>query len=166
LFIAPVLLTALLIATAAGCSKKHSQSLGGSYYLEASSSDNYLSESGGGAGPRQLIYRPGGKAVTISNHPGPYYFLEAENSFIGRVYGDVLVYTDYQPPGDNDAGAGSYRLLAFSPTHGKKELDPDFRPYWKVVADDSGITCHRLQNGEKKDDPHPKIFSAESLKAL
>ena len=33
-------------------------------------------------------------------------------------------------------------------------------------ADDTGITCHRLQGEEKKDDPDPKIFTAESLKAL
>jgi hypothetical protein len=152
---------AILIA-AAGCSKKLSQSIGGSYYIEGSSGSNYLSEPGGGSGPRQLVYRNGDKVVVISKYPGPYSFLDQDNSFSWHVYGDVLVYTDYRPEGD-----GSYRLLAFSPTHGEKELEPDFRQYWKVIADDTGITCHRLPSGgEKKDDPHPKVFSAESLKAL
>jgi hypothetical protein len=151
---------AMLIA-AGGCSKK-SMSLGGSYSIEASTAPNYLSEPGGGAGPREIVYRKGGKRIVISNHPGPYYFQEAENTFTWHLYGEVLVYTDLGSP----KGDSSCRLMAYSPTHGKKELDPDFRQYWKVIADDTGITCHRLQGEERKDDPHPKVFTAESLKAL
>jgi len=151
---------AVLIA-AVGCSKRSRQSIGGSYSIEFDSAPNYLSEPGAQSGSGELVYRNGDKVVVVSRHPGPYYFLGNENSFSYHVYGDVLVYNDYQPERDS-----RYRLLAFSPTHGELELEPDFRQYWKVVADDAGITCHRLQGGEKKDDPHPKTFTAESLKAL
>src|SRR5438045_3771048 len=99
---------AVLIA-AGGCSKKKSMSVGGSYSIEANTATNYLNEPGGG-GPRQLVYRNGGKTVVISTSPGPYYFLDENNSFAWHVYGEVLVYTDYQPKGN-----GRYRLMAFSP---------------------------------------------------
>jgi len=148
-----------LVAAAAliGCSSKSRTPIGGPYYLDSTRYASVMSESGGYE--VHLTYKKGWQTILISKNPGGNGG-SIYNNFSWRVYGSNLIFVEHDP------GSLSFRLVAFSEK--KKQnitIDKDFH-YWKIIADDTGIICHRYQNGDTYDDPDPKVFSADYLKGL
>ena len=141
-----------------GCSSKSSTHIEGPYYLDSTKYQSLLSEPGGFE--VHLCYKKDGKNLLISNSPGGYTDT-IYNDFCWRVYGPNLVFIEH-----DQGNYSKFRLVVFSEKNkGNTTVDADFR-YWKIIADNAGITCHRYQNGEPKDDPNPKVFSADYLKSL
>jgi len=141
-----------------GCSTKSSTHIEGPYYLDSTKQASLLMEPGGFE--VHLSYKKDGKTLVISKNPGGFGST-IYNNFSWRVYGSNLVFVEH------DQGSYSkFRLVVFSEKKkGNTTVDEDFR-YWKIIADERGIACHRYQNGEQKDDPNPKVFSADYLKNL
>ena len=77
------------------------------------------------------------------------------------VYGPNLAYVEF----DRDR-VSLFRLYVYSERNGKVIVDPEFSRFWKVMADEHGITCHRYQGGYERDDPQPVIYTAEYLSGL
>jgi hypothetical protein len=152
------LLFTCFVLTLIGCSSKSTTAIGGPYYLDSSTSFGSLF--GPGGFEVHLSYRQNGKTVLISKHPGGYGATIYDN-FSWRVYGSNLVYVEH------DRGSYStFRLVVYSERNGNVTIDPDYR-YWKIIANDQGITCHRFTKaGGCEDDPSPKFFSAEYLRGL
>jgi len=78
-----------------------------------------------------------------------------------RIYGSNFVYVERE-----NGDWSKFRFRAFSAKNGNTTVDQDFRQYWKVIADEHGITCHRLQDGQERDDPRPTVYTAEYLSGL
>jgi hypothetical protein len=152
-----------VVLTVAGCSIKSSTHIDGPYYRDSTKYANLMSEPGGFE--VHLSYKKDGKTIVISRNPGGNGN-NIYNDFSWRVYGSNLVFVEHDP------GSYSFRLVVYSEKrNGNVTIEKDFH-YWKIIADDEGITCHRYQNGERKengeqkDDPNPKFFSADYLKSL
>jgi hypothetical protein len=137
--------------TLAGCSSKSSTHIDGPYYLDSTRYESLMSEPGGFE--VHLSYKKDGKTIVISKNPGGNVSTIYDD-FSWRVYGSNLVFVEH------DRGSYDFRLVVFSERNKTNvTVDENFH-YWKIVADNNGITCHRYQNGEQKDDPNPKFFSA------
>jgi hypothetical protein len=117
-----------------------------------------LSEPGGVR--LRLIYKNGGKTKEVSPSPGGFGST-IYDQFSWRLYGRNLVYIENRL----EEKGTRFQLKVYSEIHGNTVIGTNFW-YWKIMADDSGITCHRYQNGDAKDDPEPRRFSADYLRGL
>ena len=60
-----------------------------------------------------------------------------------------------------------FHMKAYSVKNDKViTLEERLGDFWKVLADDKGIVCHRYQNGDEQEDPKPLVFTAEYLSGL
>jgi hypothetical protein len=145
---------AIVTLTLAGCARL--EPLGGPYYLrQVTHPSGWESPS---AATWYLIYKDSGRKIEITDKAGMSggrIYLQ----FSHRVYGRNLAYI---APGQD------YRLCLFvySEKHGRLLVDPDYSKYWKVIAEEAGITCHRYQSGRESDDPAPVVYSADYLAGL
>jgi hypothetical protein len=81
--------------------------------------------------------------------------------FSYRIYGSNFVYVE------REGGNWSrFQLRDYSAKNGNVTIDENFGKYWKVIADEHGITCHRYQDGQEHDDPYPVVYTAEYLSGL
>jgi hypothetical protein len=154
----PLIASAFLAILVAGCSGV--KPLGGSYYLKTVyAPPNILSEPGGGS--LHLLHKRGLRRIEISDRVGAFN-TSIHRDFNWRVYGRNLAFVEY----DTGPPQLSFRLFIYSEQHGRVLVDSDFSRYWKVIADETGIICHRYQSGYERDDPTPIVYTTQYLCGL
>jgi hypothetical protein len=162
----PTFLCLLLAGlTPAGCTQKPVTTvkpLGGPYYEELTEIPGRfppLMEPGNNNRLR-YIYVNLGRTNEITRYLGGFAD-SVSRKFDYRIYGPNFVYVERI-----DGSWSKFRLRAYSAQHGNITVDDNFGNYWKVIADEHGITCHRYQDGQERDDPQPVVYTAEHLSAL
>jgi hypothetical protein len=156
---------ALCALIGTGCSPRQTvktSSLGGPYYQETiiiPCKGWYLMEPGN-CDVVRYIHVTSGTTNEITRYLGGFGDSICKQ-FDYRIYGSNFVYVE------REGGDWSkFRLRDYSAKTGNVTVDDGFGKYWKVIADDHGITCHRYQNGQQQDDPQPVFYSAEYLSGL
>jgi hypothetical protein len=155
-----------------GCSSQQHVSetaLGGPYYLKSIMLDSWLMEPGGGGWEFHLLYRDdSGRTVVISTHATGGIDELFQTGYDAHIYGSNLVYLErYEVPSTvpsdlkNGIASRRLRLMAYSEKNGIITIERDFQNCWKATGDERGITCYRY-----REDPNPRVFSAEYLKGL
>jgi hypothetical protein len=152
----PLATLIFLVALLTGCSSV--QPLGGPYYLK---SVDALPSPEPGVGSLLLFYKTGLRKTEISKRVGAFND-SIYRDFNWRVYGRNLAFVEY----DSRPAGIKFQLFVYSEQHGRILVDPEFSQYWKVIASEIGITCHRYQNGQTQDDPKPVVYSAKYLAEL
>ena len=148
--------TILIIVLLAGCSAKNLQSVGGNYYYETIDHRSLMAEPGGF--DIRLIVNNSGNRVLVSEFPCSSG-AKTYNDFSTRIYGDNLAFVEQV-----ESRSGGRRLVVYSAKRGNTVIVPNLDDFWKVDADERGISCHRYENGNEKEDPNPAFFSADYLK--
>ena len=145
---------AIVTLMLAGCTRL--EPLGGPYYLRRVAHWHGWEPSSGSTW--HLTYKGRGQNVEITDRAGMSGG-SIHLQFTHRVYGRNLAYIEF----DRDYRR---RLFVYSERHGRVLVDPEYSRYWKVIADDTGIICHRYQDGRESDDQTPVVYTAEYLAGL
>ena len=111
-------------------------------------------------GTVHLLYRHEGRTVHITDRTCAFGD-SVHRSFDYRLYGSNLAYVEF----DRER-VSLFRFHVYSERNGKVLVDYDFSRYWKVVANDTGIICHRYREGQERVDPAPMVYSAHYLKSF
>ena len=146
------MVTVLLILT--GCARL--ERVGGPYYLHREEHWHGWEPPSGSTW--HLIYKDDSQKVEITDRAGMTGG-SIYRQFTHRVYGRNLAFTEF----DRHYWL---RLFVYSERRGRVLVDPEYSRYWKVIADETGITCHRLQEGRESDDPRPVVYRADYLAGL
>jgi len=148
------IVTVLLVLTITGCARL--ERVGGPYYLRREEHWHGWEPPSGSTW--HFIYKDGGLNVEITDRAGMTGG-STYRQFTHGIYGRNLAYIEF------DRGY-RLRLFVYSERHGRILVDPAYSSYWKVIADDTGITCHRYQEGRESDDPTPVVYGAAYLAEL
>ena len=151
-----------------GCSRKPEpepitmKPVGGPYYQELTVVPDKVPLFEPENGNRlRWIYTNADQTIEITSNLG-LFADSIYRDFNYHIYGSNFVYVEWYTAHDGT----KFRLRDFSPKNGNITVDEDFGRYWKVIADGHGITCHRYQDRQKRDDPNPVVYSAEYLSGL
>jgi hypothetical protein len=148
-----------------GCSQKPVttvKSLGGTYYSELTKIHEKwppLMEPHSDYRER-YIHVDSGQTNEITQYLGGFAD-SVDRNFSYRIYGSNFVYVERV-----DGSWSKFRLRDYSAKNGNITVDENFGNYWKVTADEQGITCHRYQDGHEKEDPHPIVYTGKYLSGL
>jgi hypothetical protein len=129
--------------TLAGCST--TKPIGGPYYLR---SVKPLPSWEPSYGSLHLLYREGSRTMTIDDQTVTLGAFDSSihRQFNWKVYGRNLTYVALC----REPMQSTFRLFVYSERNGNQLVDADFSGYWKVIADDTGIICHRYQKHQER----------------